>query len=130
MAEIRKDSIALKTETGLNSGTLYSELPTSRERLARAGKLLALCWGLAVIAVFIPIAHFFLVPLFLIAGPVMAYLKYRVTELAEKAEGVCPECQASVSIALEPADRLPKWTYCPACNKPVQLVYHTAPVGQ
>ncbi len=128
MAEIKKEPIALKTETGLNSGTLYSELPTSGERLVRAGKILGLCWVLAVIAVFIPVLHFILVPLLLIAGPVMAYLKYRVTELAEKADGVCPECQAEVSIPLDPADRLPKWTYCPACNKPVQLVYHVGPV--
>ncbi len=127
MAEIREDSIALKSEAGLGAGTLYSELPTSGERLARAGKVLALCWGLAVAAVFIPIVHFFLVPLFLIAGPVMAFQKYRVTELALKADGLCPECQAQVSIVLEPADRLPKWSYCPACNKPVQLVYHTTP---
>ncbi len=123
MAKIREESIAFKAVAGVNSGLFYVELPDPSERLVRAGKVLALCWGLAVAAVFIPIVHFVLVPLFLIAGPVMAYQKYRVTILALRADGCCPECQQQVSIALDSGDRIPKRTYCPACNKPLQLVY-------
>ena len=130
MAEVRKDAIALKSEAGLSSGILFFELPNSGERMARAGKVLGICWGLAVVTLFIPIAHFFLVPTFAIAGPVMAFMKYQATEIAEKAEGVCPECKKEISIPLEPKDKLPKWTYCPECNKPVQLVYHVGPAEQ
>lgn len=130
MAEIKKETIALKAESGTNNGTFYSELPTSGERMARAGKMLGICWGLGLLAVLIPVAHFVLVPLLLILGPILAFRKYQLTEVAEKIEGVCPECQAEVTIEMEPTDRLPKRTYCPACNKPLQLVYHSGSVEQ
>ncbi len=127
MAEHRQEKIGIKgNDTAIVSGVLNSQILSSGERIAKAGQVLALCWLLAVITLFIPIAHFFLVPLFAIGGPVMAYMKYRAAEITENATGVCPECSDSITIKLDPSDKLPKWTYCPTCNKPLQLVYHNA----
>jgi hypothetical protein len=40
-----------------------------KERLKRALKTLGISWGLAIVSVLIPLAHFILVPGFLLAGP-------------------------------------------------------------
>jgi hypothetical protein len=123
MSESKTDAIVMKgNDSDASVAELHSRSFSSTERLSRAGKVLAIAWLLALITAFIPIAHFFLVPLFLIAGPVMAVLKYKLETALEKAHGVCPECSKPVDIMLEPTDKLPKRTYCPECNKPLQLL--------
>jgi len=125
--ELRVERInIIANDKGEHAGELTTQLFSSGERTTQALKVLGLCWLLAGITLFIPIAHFFLVPLFLVAGPVMAFSKYRVETATDSAEGICPECGESVSISLDPADKLPKWTYCPKCNKPLHLVYDGA----
>jgi len=128
MSESKTEAIVIKgNESDVSVGELYSSSFSSAERMVRAGKVLGIAWLLALITAFIPIAHFFLVPLFLIAGPVMAFMKYKAETVLEKAHGTCPECSKAVDINLDPADRLPKRTYCPGCNKPLQLMYHDGP---
>ena len=125
MSERKTETIIIKgNESEASVGELYSYEFGSSERMGRAGKILGICWSLALITLFIPLAHFFLVPLFLIAGPVMAFMKYKAETVLEKAHGDCPECSKTVDIILDPADKLPKRTYCPDCNKPLQLLYH------
>ncbi|MFQ5469164.1 MAG: hypothetical protein ACE5EH_02530 [Gammaproteobacteria bacterium] len=104
------------------SGVLNFTVYDSHEKMSRAIKLLALLWGLAIVTLFIPIAHFFLVPGFLIAGPIMAYSRYKVNETKENVYGECPTCREQVTISLDPADKLPLWTYCSANNDPVQVL--------
>ena len=105
-----------------NIGQLLITAYSQPERTARAIKMLALMWALAVITVFIPLAHFVLVPGFLIAGPVLAYKRYQMAEHPSSADGVCPTCHQPSSIHLEPSDTLPMWSYCSANNDPVQLI--------
>ena len=93
----------------------------SGDRIQRALMRLGLLWLLAAITLFIPIAHFVLVPGFLIAGPVMAWLSYRVTQQREQVSGICPSCDVNVNLKVDAADTLPKWTYCPACNAPLHI---------
>jgi hypothetical protein len=83
--------------------------------------MLGIFWGLALLSVPILVAHWVLVPAFLLAGPVAAYLRYQVTMISEKAAGECPSCHEHISVALEPKERPPLWKYCPLCNVPVQL---------
>jgi len=61
-------------------------------RLARALGGLAACWGAAAVAVFIPVAHFLLVPALTIAGLVWAVLRYRERQRLVRVHGVCPRC--------------------------------------
>jgi hypothetical protein len=61
-------------------------------RLARALGVLALCWGGALVAVFIPVAHFVLVPGLAIAGVVWAVLRMRERERLLRVHGTCPRC--------------------------------------
>jgi hypothetical protein len=61
-------------------------------RLARALGVLAACWGAAAVAVFVPVAHFVLVPALTIAGPVWAVFRYRERQRLVRVHGVCPRC--------------------------------------
>ncbi len=131
MATPESETIGIKgCDTETHPGTLHSICYSPSERSRRAGKLLAICWGVALITLFIPFAHFFLVPIFLIAGPIAAYSRYNLTKATERATGICPVCQQEITISLDPTDKIPKHTYCPACNKPLQLVYHNAALKQ
>lgn len=103
-------------------GQLHITTYSQQERTSRAVKMLMLCWGLALITLFIPLAHFVLVPGFLIAGPIVAYKRYQMAEHPSNADGDCPTCKQPSSIHLEPSDSLPMWTYCSANSDPVQLI--------
>ncbi len=113
--------IISNSEGEQTKGTLHYQVYSKQEQMGRAWKALGLFWGLAVVTVFIPIAHFFLVPGFLIAGPIVAYSRYRAVEAVERASGECPTCHEEMSVSLEASDKLPKWTYCSANNDPIQL---------
>ncbi len=102
-------------------GVLHFTRFSSGDRMTRSLKVLSGCWFAAGVTVFIPIAHFILVPGFLIAGPVMAYFRYRVDRANENVAVQCPVCDESVTIEMEAADRLPLYTYCPKCNNSLQV---------
>ncbi len=121
----------IRIENSDNHSTLGQLLITTytpQERTARAIKILAIMWGLAVVTLFIPLAHFILVPGFLIAGPVIAYKRYQMAEHPSSADGHCPTCNQPSSIHLEPSDTLPMWVYCSVNNDPLQLL--DAPQGE
>lgn len=103
-------------------GQLHITTYTQQERTSRAIKMLVLMWGLALVTLFIPLAHFVLVPGFLIAGPLIAYRRYQTTEHPSNVDGECPTCKQPSSIHLEPNDKLPMWTYCSVNNDPIQLI--------
>lgn len=124
MAETEKQSILLQSgENPPCPGTLYVRAYTPRERLIRALKVLGLYWGLAVLAIAIPLAHFVLVPAFLIAGPIMAYLRYRMAARSDRVTGRCPVNHNDIVISLGPKERPPLWKYCPVCKSPLHIVY-------
>lgn len=64
-----------------------------RERLARTAAALGVCWGLALVSVFIPVAHFILVPTFFIAGIAVAVARAREATRLLGVHGVCPRCE-------------------------------------
>ncbi len=103
-------------------GKLYATRYDTGDRLRRALLRLVLLWGLARVSLFIPLAHFVLVPGFLIAGPVVAVLAYRSSQARDRADGKCPQCGEEIIIKLEARDEIPKWTYCPACNAALQIM--------
>jgi hypothetical protein len=61
-------------------------------RLARALGGLVLCWTATLVAVFIPVAHFVLVPGLAIAGVVWAVSRLRERERVLWIHGTCPRC--------------------------------------
>lgn len=114
--------VYVKPGTGIaEEGTLHRIRFNSSDRVLNAAKVLGVFWLIALITVFIPIAHFILVPSFFIAGPIMAFLRYRATSACKKITTRCPSCNKDVEIALEANVRLPMYTYCPACDAGLKI---------
>lgn len=101
----------------------------SRDRTKRALLKLGLFWLLAVASIPIIFAHWVLVPGFFLAGPWMAWRTYQLESILNHAEGDCPSCGNAIRIKLESGDQLPKWTYCPDCNAPLQIIPKAAKVA-
>jgi hypothetical protein len=90
-------------------------------RSARALKTLGITWGCAVIAVFLPLLHFVLVPLLLLGGPVLAYQKSREAVTLLTATGACPACQAPQDHRLNAAARERLVLRCESCGRALEL---------
>lgn len=104
-----------------SEGVLHFTSYTPADRTKRAITAWVVCWVAAFLTFFIPIAHFFLVPAFLIAGPMMFYSRSRQVEALEKMLSVCPRCEKDLALEMETNDKLPKWTYCPACDGAIEV---------
>lgn len=114
--------IFVKSGDVVDECVLYSQALDTRERKMRAAKIWGLMWLGAVLSLPIMIVHFILVPGFLIAGPVMAVRRYRVTEVPDYVSGRCPSGKEDFTLALESSARLPMWTHCPQCNASLNLI--------
>lgn len=123
MAQTKFEAVVFKNSSGDKStdAQLHISVFDNKERTIRALKRLGLFWLLSIGSIPIIFAHWVLVPGFFIAGPVAAVFAYRVTEMLEKSSGTCPECREPIEVKMEPKELLPKWTYCPKCNTPVQI---------
>lgn len=120
-----KQEITIEIQDDNNNkaaGTLFFTAYNPADRTTRAITALVVCWIIAAVTLFIPIAHFFLVPAFLIAGPVVAVSRYKQQDSKEKVEGTCPRHNGPFAVKLENTDKLPKWTYCPECDGAIQFV--------
>ena len=64
------------------------------ERVGRAFAGLGMFWALALGGLFIPVAHFILVPTFLTAGIIMAVKRSKEDRRLAEVSGPCPRCGA------------------------------------
>ena len=67
------------------------------DRLLRATLSLLALWAIAAVCIFIPVAHFVLVPGFGMAGVVLAAFRLREGSSLMGAVGVCPRCEVEKS---------------------------------
>jgi hypothetical protein len=111
-------------------GVLLGKHFTPAQRVKRATLSCAIMWLLATASAFIPLAHFLLVPVFAIAGPVLGYLRYRQEDIAEAAEGKCPSCLQEFRILLDQRTMLPHRDVCPHCDKHIQIVAYSNTGGE
>ena len=90
-------------------------------RLARVLGGLGMFWGLALVSVFIPVAHFLLVPTFTVAGIVMAVKRAREDRRLVVLRGTCPRCGAVHE--LRPGGRFVagRRVDCPTCHGDLTL---------
>jgi len=98
------------------SGTAMIQSWTEDELKKRAVKAWVISWALAFTSLFLPVAHFFLVPMFLISGPLaFVYFKKMKSKII-RAGGPCPHCQATFEIHNQP-DKWPVQACCDKCRK-------------
>lgn len=122
MPSIENTAVGIKGNDGsTTSGVLHTTHYEQSDCLKRALMKLGLFWLLALGSIPIIFAHWVLVPGFFIAGPWMAYRTYQIKFDHLDVQGQCPVCKENVEIKMESNDELPKWTYCPRCNNPLQL---------
>ena len=90
-----------------------------RQRTQRAVLTWLAAWGLGIVAVFLPVLHFVLVPLLVVGGPLLALhrLGERVTVL--DVAGTCPGCGAAQRQPLR-AGAQPRLEFrCDACGRAI-----------
>lgn len=92
-----------------------------RERTVRAAQGWVLCWGAAIVAVFIPLLHFVLVPALLIAGPLVARARWQERATVRGLRAKCPGCEAEIQTALNSSATAEIALRCPACGRPLTL---------
>ena len=93
-------------------------------RIRRAFQALATWWACAVGSIFIPVAHFGLVPGFFIFGIVQFFQRLGTHELGFDAAGTCPDCGAEQALELPPRWKVPQQITCRKCQRGLTL---TAP---
>src|SRR5216110_2985101 len=71
-------------------------------RVRRAVAGLGTWWGVALLTVLIPVAHFVLVPAFIAYGLWQFFQRLGTAELAADAQGTCPDCGAPQTLELAP----------------------------
>lgn len=102
--------------------TVISYDRQSRNR--RALKALGTFWGCAIGSVFIPVAHFLLVPGFFVFGIIQFFQRLGTRELGVGAHGTCPDCGAEQTLELSPRWKVPQQVTCKHCQRGLTL---TAP---
>lgn len=93
---------------------------TPRERTLRAIKFSGICWGLAVLSIVIPFLHFFLVPGFLITGPIVYYYVYKQERIITEGKGTCPGCFVPLPIS-RTRYRFPIYELCTSCQSNLEI---------
>ena len=125
MVTQEQHAVLIKGNDGVQThGTLVLSRYDRPGRLQRALKMLGICWLSAVgfFLTFIPAFHLLSALVLLILGPVLAYKRYNTAFINENAQGQCAACAQDITVDFETDDHLPKWTYCPACKAPIQIV--------
>lgn len=93
--------------------------PKDRARRAVVG--LASCWGAAVLAVFLPVLHFVLVPALVVAGPLVALSQLRQRLTVLDVAGTCPACATPIEEKLMSDSRLPMALRCAHCRRALSV---------
>ena len=86
------------------------------ERVGRVFTGLGMFWALALGGLFIPIAHFILVPVFLTAGVILAVKRSREDRRLAEVRGPCPRCGAQQTYKAGGRFEAGRSLDCPACH--------------
>lgn len=90
-------------------------------RLKRAAIGLATWWAVALACVFIPVAHFLLVPGFLIFGLFTFVQRVKATAIVVAAHGTCPDCGAEQDLEMLGPWREGQDLSCRHCHRSLHL---------
>ncbi len=81
-----------------STGTLNIKNWSKEERTHRALKIGGILFGIGILSILIPLAHFVLVPGFLIASPIVAWVFLGQTSAILGGTGTCPNCKKEIKI--------------------------------
>ena len=86
-------------------------------RWRRAARGLAKWWLVALVTVFIPVAHFVLVPGFGLFGLYVFFRRFRESVVPTSVTGICPDCQTEQQFEVDGQWVLPKTLTCRNCHR-------------
>lgn len=92
-----------------------------KERVRRALKGLATFLGAAIGSIFIPVAHFLLVPGFTLYGAYTFFERLGARAVVLAAEGVCPDCGKAQKLEIGGRWHVPRRVACRYCQRLLQL---------
>ena len=72
-------------------------------------------------SVFIPVAHFLLVPSFALFGVYTFFERLSTREVVLAAQGVCPDCGKPQQLDISGRWHLPRRVACRHCQRPLQI---------
>jgi hypothetical protein len=90
-------------------------------RAGRAALALGVAWSLAFPAVFLPVAHFVLVPGLIVGGVVLAVMRLAERRTLARVHGVCPRCHGTLDLTPGGRFRLPRAVQCVRCRNELTL---------
>lgn len=90
-------------------------------RVRRATAALAGWWAVALGAVFIPVAHFVLVPGFLAYGLYCFVTRVRAEQVAVDGKGTCPDCGCEQTLDVAGRWRVPRFISCRQCQRSLRI---------
>ena len=102
-------------------GTVTVQQFSREERVRRALGGLGKWWGVALASVFIPVAHFLLVPSFLLYGIWQFVQRFGTASLAINAHGTCPDCHVEQTLELAARWQSPQPVTCRSCHRGLRL---------
>jgi hypothetical protein len=103
------------------SGSVTIHTFDREQRMRRALAGLGKWWAVALFSVFIPVAHFILVPSFLGYGAWQFFQRAGTVELATDGRGTCPDCGFEQALELAPRWRVPQPVTCRRCHRGLRL---------
>jgi hypothetical protein len=92
-----------------------------RERVRRALKGLATFWGAALGSVFIPVAHFLLVPSLALYGAYTFFERLGACQVVTAAEGTCPDCGKTQKLDTGGRWKVPRDISCRYCQRALRI---------
>jgi hypothetical protein len=104
----------------VTTGNVEHRIWEKKERTLRGIKALGISWGLCLVSVLIPLLHFILVPLFLLAGPFAFFWVTAQEQIILGGKGECPECLLTFDIARSAA-KWPISDVCNHCHAPIEI---------
>lgn len=97
-------------------GEIVVQSKSHKQRILKALGTAAICSCILVVAAFIPILHFFLVPIVFVISIFIVLRTYRCREVILGGVGICPGCGAPFKVFSRPYN-LPFSDVCSVCNR-------------
>lgn len=99
-------------------GTVTIATYDKKLRTTRALKTLGKIWGLAVLSVLLPLLHFFLPWIGILAGPLLAAWVYGIESEVQGGKAICPKCAEEFKIVKQ-RTRFPLHELCTHCQSEI-----------
>ena len=91
------------------------------ERMKRALKGLGTFWAAAIGSIFIPVAHFLLVPSFALYGAYTFFERLGAQQVAVAVEGTCPDCGKPQKLETGGRWHVPRNVACRYCQRALKI---------